>query len=150
MDYTHDNFTISTDKTRLDIDAVYGYLSTCYWSANIPRATVEKAIQNSLCFGVYDNQQNKQAGFARLITDYATFAYLADVFILEPYRGQGLSKWMMQCIREYPDLQGLRRWALVTKDAHGLYRQVGFTELGAPDRWMEINDPEIYNRLKGE
>jgi GNAT superfamily N-acetyltransferase len=147
MDYTRGSFTISTDKARLDIDAVYGFLSGCYWSANIPRATVEKAIQNSLCFGVYDGMQ--QAGFARLITDYATFAYLADVFILEPYRGQGLSKWLMQCIREYPDLQGLRRWALVTRDAHGLYRQVGFTELGAPDRWMEINDPEIYNRLKG-
>jgi len=147
MEFQRDGFLISNDPSRLDLDVIYHYLSTeSYWSAGIPREVVEKAVQNSLPFGVYDTRINKQIGFARLITDYATFAYLADVFVLPEYRGQGLSKWLMACIRNHPDLQGLRRMLLATRDAHGLYSQYGFKPLAAPDRWMEVHDPEVYRK----
>jgi GNAT superfamily N-acetyltransferase len=142
MEYHRDNFTLSTDPARLDVDAIHAFLTTAYWSPGIPREIVARAIQHSLCFGVYDGA--RQIGFARAITDRATYAYLADVFIIEEYRGRGLSKWLMAGILAHPDLQGLRRWSLATRDAHGLYRQFGFTELGAPERWMEIARPDIY------
>jgi len=141
-EYHRDNFTLSTDPARLDVDAIHAFLTTAYWSPGIPREIVARAIQHSLCFGVYDGA--RQIGFARVITDRATYAYLADVFIIEEYRGRGLSKWLIAGILAHPDLQDLRRWGLATRDAHGLYRQFGFTELAAPERWMEIARPDIY------
>jgi len=133
-------FTISTDKTLLDFEAIYKYLNQdSYWAKGIPAERLKRAIENSMCFGLY--KQNVQAGFTRVVTDKATFAYLCDVFILPGYRGLGLSKWLMQTIVEHPELQGLRRWSLATADAHGLYSQFGFTEISRPDRWMEKFKP---------
>ena len=129
-------FVVSTDRKRIDIDAVYHYLhDEAYWSQGIPREIVERSIENSLCFGIY--RDGEQVGFARMITDYATFAYLADVFVLAPYRGQGLSKWMMECIMAHPGLQGIRRFHLLTRDAHGLYEKSGFVPVAEPGRHME-------------
>jgi GNAT superfamily N-acetyltransferase len=136
---------ISTDPAKLDLDVIHGFLSRAYWSEDVPRSTLERAIRNSLCFGVYVD--GRQAGFARVVTDRATFAYIADVFILEPHRGRGLSKQMMGVIRSHPDLQGLRRWSLATRDAHGLYSQFGFTPLQMPERHMEILHLEIYKKV---
>jgi GNAT superfamily N-acetyltransferase len=136
-------FEITTDPGRIDVAAVHRFLTSSYWAKNIPEETVRRSIAHSLCFGIYRGRQ--QLGFARLITDYATFAYLADVFVLEEFRGRGLAVWLMQCIVEHPELQGLRRWSLVTRDAHGLYRKFGFHELAAPERWMELHDPGIYS-----
>jgi GNAT superfamily N-acetyltransferase len=137
-----EDYDISDDKRRLDIGVIHGYLTRSYWSPGIPLAVVERAIQGSLCFGVYHGTQ--QVGFARVVTDKATFAYLADVFILESHRGMGLSKRLMERIVSHPELQGLRRFMLVTRDAHGLYRQFGFTELASPERFMEILRPNMY------
>lgn len=137
-------FLISTDPARLDFAVIHGFLTRAYWSEGISRALVEKAARHALCFGLYHGAA--QIGLARVISDYATYAYVADVFILEAYRGQGLGKWLMQSVRAYPELQGLRRWALATRDAHGLYRQVGFTALQNPDRHMEIMDWDVYQR----
>jgi GNAT superfamily N-acetyltransferase len=128
----------------LDVKAIHNFLSESYWAAGIPLDTVKQAIANSLCFGVYNARE--QIGFARLITDLATFAYLADVFILEAYRGQGIGKWLMQTIIAHPNLQGLRRWMLATRDAHELYRQFGFETPKRPDRWMEIHNADIYRK----
>ena len=136
---------MSTDPARLDVVLVHGFLTDCYWAKAIPRAVVERSLRNSLCFGLYEAE--RQVAFARVISDFATFAYLGDVFVLESHRGRGLSKWLMECIRSHPDLQGLRRWSLVTRDAHGLYRQFGFTPLASPDRWMEIHQPEAGEHL---
>jgi GNAT superfamily N-acetyltransferase len=133
---------ISTDKERLDIATIHGFLTTSYWAAGISIEIVKRSIEHSLNFGLFQNDQ--QVGFARVITDYTTFAYLADVFVLEPFRGRGLSKWLMQVIVAHPDLQGLRKWVLFTRDAHGLYRQVGYTSLANPERAMERNFPNIY------
>ena len=135
-------YEITTDPRRLDVAAVHAYLTQSYWSPGIPRAMVERTIANSLCFGLYCGAE--QVGFARVVTDRATFAYLADVFILDPHRGKGLSKWLMAFIKGHEDLQGLRRFMLATKDAHGLYRQFGFTELANPSRMMEILQPNVY------
>jgi len=135
-------FEISTDPSRIDIPLVHRFLTASYWAKGIPEETVRRSIERSLCFGVYCG--SRQVGFARVITDYATFAYLADVFVLEEFRGRGLAVWLMQCIMEHPQLQDLRRWSLVTRDAHGLYRKFGFRELSAPERWMELHKPEIY------
>lgn len=138
-----DDFCISTDKTKLNIGAIHEFLSTkAYWCLNIPRQTVQNAIQNSLCFGVYKDEE--QIGFARIISDYATVAYLGDVFILEQYRGRGLSKWLVETVMTHPNLQGLRRWILLTADAHGLYRQFGWTEISDPGKWMQIHDKTVY------
>ena len=137
-------FTIDTDPARIDLDVVHGFLATCYWAQGIPRDVVKRSIDGALCFGIY--RGGEQVGFARVITDYATFAYLGDVFVLEPFRGQGLSKWLMECMTGHPDLQGLRRWMLATRDAHGLYRQFGFTEVAHPERWMHRWDPDLYVR----
>jgi GNAT superfamily N-acetyltransferase len=140
------SITISTDKARLDLAAIHGFPSRSYWAEGVPVEVIRRAIEHSLCFGVYDGAQ--QIGFARVISDYATFAYLADVFILEAWRGRGLSKLLMREIMNHPDLQGLRRFALVTRDAHGLYRQFGFAELAHPERHLEIVRPEIYKERK--
>lgn len=138
-------YEISDDKSRLNIDVIHGYLKGSYWSPGIPRPIVERAIQESLCFGVYCGSE--QIGFARVVTDKATFAYLADVFILEPHKGKGLSKKLMAFISSHPDLQGLRRFMLATSDAHGLYAQFGFRELGNPPSYMEILRPNVYQQL---
>jgi GNAT superfamily N-acetyltransferase len=130
-------YTIDTDKAKLQIDVIHRYLSRdAYWSNNIPRHLVVRAIEHSLCFGAYSG--DAQVGFARVVTDFAVFAYLADVFVLPEHRGRGVSKLLMRTIREHPELQGLRRWSLVTRDAHGLYRQFGFRELANPERHMEL------------
>ena len=128
-------YEVTTDPARIDVSAVHGFLTASYWAKGVPQKVVERSIQNSLCFGIYRGKE--QAGFARVITDRATFAYLADVFVLPGFRERGLSKWLMQCIIAHPDLQGLRRWSLVTRDAHGLYEQFGFRVVSAPERWME-------------
>ena len=146
MDWQRDGLTISTDPARIDRAAVHAFLSGSYWAAGIPREIVDRSIENALCFGLYE--EKRQVGFARVITDFATFAYLADVFILPSHRGRGLAKWMMEAILAHPRLQDLRRWMLVTRDAHGLYRQAGFTELAHPERMMEMVDSEIYRKLR--
>jgi len=146
LQWERDGYLLGTDPARLDLDAIYRYLSEAsYWAERIPREVFERAVANSICFGLYA-PEGVQAGFARIISDQATVAYLGDVFVLEPHRGRGLSKWMMDCIISHPDLQGLRRWILLTRDAHGLYQQFGFTPLAKPDRWMELWDPDVYTR----
>jgi len=139
MTWQKDGFLISTNKSRLQIDEIFDYLSCSYWAKGRSRNVIERAVQNSLCFGLF--QEGRQIGLARVVTDYATFAYLCDVYVLEEFQGKGLGKWLMSVVKSHPDLQGLRRWALVTRDAHGLYRQFGFAELQAPERWMEIFNP---------
>ncbi len=136
------DFTISTDKSKLQPDVIHGFLTNSYWAKNISKELVKRSIENSLCFGVYDRE--KQIGFARIISDCTTFAYLADVFILEEYRGQGISKKLMEFIMNYPELQGLRRWMLATRDAHRLYAQYSFKPLAISDRWMELHFPDVY------
>jgi len=135
-------YEISTDAARLDVDAIHAFLTQSYWSPGIPRATVARAIANSLCFGLFC--EGKQVGFARVVTDKTTFAYLCDVYVLEEHRGQGLAQQLMTRIMQHPDLQGLRRMMLATRDAHDLYAKYGFQALGAPDRIMEIVRPDIY------
>jgi len=150
-----DEFIISTDKSKLDIQFIQNYLGNeSYWAKNIPVETVQKSIDGSCCFGLYINENDlqatqkfaatKQIGFARVVTDHATFAYLADVFITEKYRGKGLAKWLMEIIMQHPGLQGLRRWMLATKDAHGLYAQFGFLPLDRPERIMGFKPFEEY------
>jgi GNAT superfamily N-acetyltransferase len=142
MVVTKGSFTITTDKEKFDIDCIHGFLSTSYWAEGIPRETVQRSIEGSLCFGIFEGES--QVGFARMITDGATFAYLADVFVIESYRGRGLSKWLMEVILQHQGLQGLRRMILATRDAHGLYSQFGFTPLNNPERWMQIHKPDVY------
>jgi GNAT superfamily N-acetyltransferase len=136
--WRRDGYLISTDASMLDLEVVHGYLSRSYWAAGVPEDVVRRSIENSLCFGVYRGEE--QAGFARVVTDRATFAYLADVFVLEEHRGQGIGKWLVEVILSYPDLQGLRRWMLATRDAHDLYRRYAFTELARPGIFMERKD----------
>jgi len=136
------SFTISTDPARLDVDAIHSFLSRSYWATGIPRSVVERSIRGSVCFGVYAGAQ--QVGFARVITDGATFAYLADVYVLQEYRGQGLAKWLMEVIMAHPAVQGLRCFTLVTRDAHGLYSRFGFRPLQSPERHMEIRRANTY------
>ena len=142
QEWRRGGYIISTDKRRLDLSVVHGFLTTSYWADGIPLEIVKKSIEYSLPFGVYKGDE--QVGFARVITDYATFAYIGDVFILEDYRGQGLSKWLMQVIADYSELQGLRRWLLLTRDAHGLYKKTGFVEPKTPERYMEKVLPDVY------
>ena len=138
-------YEISHDPVRLDVDVIHTFLTRdSYWSKGIPRDVVERSIAHSLCFGVY--QDGAQIGFARVVSDHATFALLADVFVLEGHRGKGLSKWLMQVVIAHPDLQGLRRLLLLTSDAHELYRQFGFSEIGNAWRFMEVLRPDIYAR----
>jgi GNAT superfamily N-acetyltransferase len=137
-------FEISTDGARMDVAVIHGFLTRSYWAEGIPEATVRRSISNSLCFGLFCS--GRQVGFARVVTDRATFAYLADVFVLQEFRGQGLSKWMMEVIVAHPDLRGLRRWLLATRDAHELYRAYGFKDLASPGSFLERHDPDVYRR----
>jgi len=139
-----EGYVISTEPALLDLEVVHGFISHSYWGKNIPKPLVERMIRNALCFGVYHH--GSQVGFARIISDFATFAYLADVFVLPEHRGRGLSKALIGTIVAHPDLQGLRRWMLVTLDAHGLYEQFGFRSVANPERHMEMHQPGIYER----
>jgi GNAT superfamily N-acetyltransferase len=141
-------YTISTDPCRLDLAVVSGFLEKSYWAEGIPRDVVDRAIKASLCFGLYEDAQ--QVGYARVITDRATYAYLCDVFVIESCRGQGLARWMMEVVLSHPDLQGLRRFCLATRDAHGLYRKFGFSPLASPDSHMEILRQGIYLKSGSE
>lgn len=143
VEHRRGEFVISTDPAHLDLDVIHNFLTNCYWAKGIPRNVVARSIEHSLCFGVYDSQ-GAQVGFARVISDFATVAYLGDVLVLESHRGRGLSKWMMECIMQHPALQNLRRWILLTRDAHGLYAQSGFTPLKTPERYMELHNPAVY------
>lgn len=139
-------FTITTDKSKLDINVIHRYLSgESYWSKNIPIERIQKSIENALCFGVYHNDQ--QIGYAKVVSDFSTMAYLGDVFILETYRGQGLSKQLMETIMSHPELQNLRRWILLTADAHELYKKYGWQPIASPEKWMEIHQPDIFRNL---
>lgn len=131
-----DNWTLSTDPARLDMDVVAGFLARAYWANKRPRKTIEKSVYGSLNFGVYE--AGKQIAYCRVVTDTATFAWLCDVFVDEAHRGKGASKWMLEGVMAHPELQGLRRWLLATRDASGLYSRYGFTPLATPERWMEI------------
>jgi GNAT superfamily N-acetyltransferase len=135
-------YEISTDRNRLDVALIHGFLSSSYWARDIPRSVVEKSIQNSLCFGAFMGDQ--QVGFARAITDFATMAYIADVFVVPDHRGRGVSKMLMRAIVEHPELQGLRRLLLATQDAHGLYAQFGFQALTHPEYFMSVHNPDVY------
>jgi ribosomal protein S18 acetylase RimI-like enzyme len=139
------SYLVSDDSSRLDPHAIHAYLTRAYWSPGIPLDLVERAIRNSLCIGAYEGT-GAQVGIVRLISDYATFCYICDVYVLEEHRGRGLSKAMLRMAVEHPMLQGLRRWSLVTADAHGLYRQFGFTPLAHPERHMERLDADIYRK----
>lgn len=137
-------FKVTSSHADLDLNVIHAFISESYWAKNIPISTVKKAISNSLVFGAYSTSGH-QVGFARVITDKATFAYLGDVFVLEEFRGLGISKLLMKSVCEYPDLQGLRRFMLATSDAHGLYTQFGFTPLEKPETFMQIWQPGIYD-----
>lgn len=142
QDWQRGEFTISTDRSRLDLGVIHGYLSTeSYWAVGRDPEVVRRSVEHSLPFGLYEGE--RQIGFARVVTDYATFAWIADVFVLDEFRGRGLGKWLVEVILSHPALQGFRRWVLATKDAHGLYRQFGFQELKRPERWMERPDPRM-------
>ena len=142
-EWTRDGFTISTDPSRIQLDVVHAFLATSYWAEGIPREVVRRSIEHSLCFGLY-HEEGRQIGFARVITDRATFAYLGDVFVLEAFRGRGLARWLLEVVQAHPELQGLRRWVLLTRDAHDLYRRAGWSPLAAPDRYMERWFKSVY------
>jgi GNAT superfamily N-acetyltransferase len=144
IEQERDGFVVSTDPARIDVAAVHAYLTRSHWAAGISREIVARSIAGSLSFGLFAGRQ--QIGFARVITDQATFAYLADVYVLEAYRGRGLATWMIDCVVGHPRLQGLRRFVLVTRDAHGLYAKFGFTPIAHPERYMEKLQPDIYQR----
>jgi GNAT superfamily N-acetyltransferase len=142
MNRVRDTFTVTCDPARLDHAVIAQFLASSYWAKGIPLATVEKSLEHSLCFALLDG--DRQIGFGRAISDRATFAFLADVFVLPEYRGRGLAKWLVECILSHPDLQGLRRWMLGTRDAHGLYAKFGFTPLQKPETVMERRNPDVY------
>lgn len=144
MEWAKGDFLISCDPVKQDVAVIHGYLTSSYWAKGIPLDTVKRSLQGALCFALL--HQGRQVGFARVITDSATIAYLGDVFVLPECRGQGLSKWLMECVLAHPQLQGLRRWILATADAHGLYEKYGFTALKSPDRFMEKHDAGVYIR----
>jgi GNAT superfamily N-acetyltransferase len=144
VEVTRDGYLFSNDPTRLQVPVIHGFLTRCYWAEGIPEDTVRRSIAHSLCFGVY--AEGQQVGFARVITDHATFAYLADVFVLPGHRGRGLAEQLLRLILAEPELQGLRRFLLGTRDAHGLYARLGFTGIAKPEIWMEISQLDIYTR----
>jgi GNAT superfamily N-acetyltransferase len=141
-----DDYDISSDPARLDVDAIHAFLTTSYWCAGVPKEIVERSLRGSLCFGLYFKDQ--QVGLARVITDEATFAYLCDVYVLPEHRGRGLGRWLMEVVMAHPSLQGLRRFTLVTRDAHGLYKEFGFKTPAKPEGHMEIHRPDVYSSRK--
>ena len=144
MEWQRGDYEVSTDPARIDIESVHRFLSDeAYWSPGVPEDVVRRAIAGSLVFGLY--RGSAQVGLARVVSDRATFAWLCDVYVLEEHRGHGLGKWLMECVKAHPELQGLRRWLLATRDAHGLYEQFGFEPVD-PERFMEIRDPDVYKR----
>jgi len=143
-EWRRDEFLVTTDPARVDLDVVHGFLASSYWAKGIPRETVRRSIEESIPFSLLSG--DRLIGFARVVSDRATVAYLGDVFVLPEHRGRGLSVWLMECVVAHPDLQGLRRWILLTRDAHDLYKKTGWTSLASPDRWMERWDPEVYGR----
>jgi GNAT superfamily N-acetyltransferase len=147
IEHRRGEFLLSTDPARLDLDVIHGFLTECYWAKGIPREVVARSIQNSLCFGVYAH--GHQVGFARVISDFATYAYIGDVFVLPSFRAHGLGKWMMESIMQHPRLQGLRRWSLCTSDAHQLYAKFGFQPPMRPDIYMEIYRADVYQSDRG-
>ena len=136
-------YTIYTDPLKMDLDVVHSFLTESYWSPGIPKAVVAKAIKNSICFGAFDSEEN-QVGFARAVTDKATFSYLADVFVLETHRGEGVAKLLMDAYTKHPDLQGIRRHMLATSDAHKLYEKYGFTPIDQPEIFMQKHNPDVH------
>jgi GNAT superfamily N-acetyltransferase len=142
-DVTNGSYSLTADRGRMDVDAVHAFLTRCFWAVGISKALVAKSIEHSLCFGMFDEEA--QVAFARVVTDYSTYAYLCDVYVLEAYRGKGLGKWMMEFVMKHPDLQGLRRFQLVTRDAYGLYAQFGFKSPANPEYQMEIFRPALYS-----
>ena len=142
MNWVRDTFTVTSDPAKLDRTVIAEFLASSYWAKGIPAATVEKSLERSLCFTLLDGE--RQIGFARVISDQATIAYLGDVFVLPEYRGKGLAKWLIECVVSHPELQGLRRWILATRDAHGLYERFGFTPLKRPEIFMELHNPNVY------
>jgi len=147
-----DGFLVATDPSLLDLDSIHDFLSHTYWAEGIPKETVARSLRHSLCFGLYRNKENgngrEQIGLARVISDYTTYAYLCDVYVLESHRGRGLGTWFMECVMHHPDLQGLRRFNLVTRDAHGLYRKLGFVVTANPGGYMEILKRDLYKARK--
>jgi GNAT superfamily N-acetyltransferase len=144
VEWHRDGFTVSTDPARLDMAATAAFLAGSYWAPEIPESVVRRSVANSIAFGLHDGE--RQVGFARVVTDRATFAWVGDVFVIEEYRGRGLSLWLMRCVLAHPDLQGLRRWMLASTTARGLYERLGFSPLGHPERFLEIADPDVYRR----
>jgi len=140
--WVRDTFTVTSDPAKLDLAVIAEFLASSYWAKGIPAATVEKSLERSLCFALLDGE--RQIGFARVISDRVTIAYLGDVFVLPEYRGKGLGKWLIECVVSHPELQGLRRWVLATRDAHGLYEKFGFTPLKRPEFFMELHNPNVY------
>jgi GNAT superfamily N-acetyltransferase len=141
-EWSRDGYTVVEDPARLDVPAIHAYLTRSYWAEGIPIEIVRRSLQYSVNFSILHG--DALAGFGRVITDRATFGYVGDVFVLEPHRGKGLSKWLMECMLAHPELRGFRRWVLITRDAHGLYRQFGFGALAKPDRYMERHAPHVY------
>jgi GNAT superfamily N-acetyltransferase len=148
MEWYRENFTVTCDPAKIDMGVVSDFLTSSYWATGISEETVARSLENSLCFALLDGDQ--QVGFARVISDRATIAYLGDLFVLPEHRGRGLAKWLMECIFSHSDLQGLRRWILATRDAHDLYRHFGFTPLANPDVFMELVNPDVYVSTKLE
>ncbi|HUF18216.1 MAG TPA: GNAT family N-acetyltransferase [Thermoanaerobaculia bacterium] len=142
MEWQRDSLLVSDDPARIDLDVVHGFLREVYWAKGIPRETVQRSIDNSMCFSIFEN--GNQIGFARVITDKTTFGYLSDVFVLESHRGKGASRCMLDCIMNHPELANLPRWMLLTDDAHGLYRKFGFEDIAQPHRHMEVSRPKPY------
>ena len=147
-EWRREPYWITTDPTKIDRAAARAYLARSYWAEGVPQEIVDRSIDNSLAFALFDGE--KQIGFARIITDRATFAYVADVYVLEEYRRRGLARWLMDTILAHPELQGLRRWILTTRDAHGLYAKVGFVPAARTQRFMEIDRPGLYVKPRGE
>jgi GNAT superfamily N-acetyltransferase len=145
-EWTRDGYTISTDPARLDVAAIHAHLSRSYWALGIPIEVVRRSLAHSINFSIL--LESELAGFGRVITDRATFGYIGDVFVTEAHRGKGLSKWLMECILAHPELQGFRRWVLLTRDAHGLYRKFGFEVPARPERYMERWFPDVYSRVE--
>jgi len=144
MEWKRSGFVVTCDPLKLDRQVVADFLAKSYWAKGIPAETVDRSIDGSICFALLEGE--RQVGFARVISDRATIAYLGDVFVLPEFRGRGLAKWLVECVMPHPELRGLRRWILVTRDAHGLYEQLGFKPLGRPEGYMELHDPDVYRR----